>query len=298
MWHTTNKNDCGRFTYSQEPAEESSQTFCLDTYLSELAKSRITQEPSSCKDNEMESCQSSQSGTTSQPSMENLGADSSMLSRVDSLARIYRQQVKAQGLEENDQGSGEKWRESLTRYDPDTASWKTHQCLLLGGLESFSEIFPKWGMMRTGECWGLTMSAHLIEENESGLWPTPTVAEATKIPATANYGQIGLNNHPRIRGLPTREKMGKDRKGLDGGKSTPQIYLTPTRSDYRSPNLNPAKSGQKVEPSSGHALPARVGGQLNPSWVEWLMGWPIEWTDLKPLGMDKFHKWLASHGKS
>jgi len=29
------------------------------------------------------------------------------------------------------------------------------------------------------------------------------------------------------------------------------------------------------------------GGQLNPTWVEWLMGWPLGWTDLKPLEMDK-----------
>jgi hypothetical protein len=41
---------------------------------------------------------------------------------------------------------------------------------------------------------------------------------------------------------------------------------------------------------------ARDGGQLNPDWVEWLMGWPIGWTDLKPLAMDKFRQWLDSHG--
>jgi hypothetical protein len=28
-------------------------------------------------------------------------------------------------------------------------------------------------------------------------------------------------------------------------------------------------------------LASRVGGQLNPLWVEWLMGWPIGWTDSK-----------------
>ena len=39
-----------------------------------------------------------------------------------------------------------------------------------------------------------------------------------------------------------------------------------------------------------------AGGQLNPDWVEWLMGWPIGWTDLKPLGMDKFQQWLHLHG--
>jgi DNA (cytosine-5)-methyltransferase 1 len=32
-----------------------------------------------------------------------------------------------------------------------------------------------------------------------------------------------------------------------------------------------------------------TSGQLNPTWVEWLMGWPLEWTDLKPLEMDKSH---------
>jgi hypothetical protein len=24
-------------------------------------------------------------------------------------------------------------------------------------------------------------------------------------------------------------------------------------------------------------------------WVEWLMGWPLGWTDLKPLETDKYH---------
>ena len=33
------------------------------------------------------------------------------------------------------------------------------------------------------------------------------------------------------------------------------------------------------------------GGRLNPMWVEWLMGWPLGWTDLKPLEMDKFQQW-------
>jgi hypothetical protein len=36
-------------------------------------------------------------------------------------------------------------------------------------------------------------------------------------------------------------------------------------------------------------LATQDGGQLNQMWVEWLMGWPIGWTDLKPLEMDKSH---------
>lgn len=32
--------------------------------------------------------------------------------------------------------------------------------------------------------------------------------------------------------------------------------------------------------------------QLNPDWTEWLMGWPIGWTNLKPLSKEAFVKWF------
>jgi hypothetical protein len=40
------------------------------------------------------------------------------------------------------------------------------------------------------------------------------------------------------------------------------------------------------------------GGQLNPTWVEWVMGWPLGWTDLELLETDKFLSWLQLHGVS
>ena len=55
---------------------------------------------------------------------------------------------------------------------------------------------------------------------------------------------------------------------------------------------NATMHSSKRTPGSG------VGGSLNPLWVEWLMGWPIGWTDLRPLGMDKFRQWFDSHGRS
>lgn len=36
-------------------------------------------------------------------------------------------------------------------------------------------------------------------------------------------------------------------------------------------------------------------GRLNPDYVEWVMGWPIGWTDLQPLAMDRFHEWQLQH---
>jgi DNA (cytosine-5)-methyltransferase 1 len=39
-----------------------------------------------------------------------------------------------------------------------------------------------------------------------------------------------------------------------------------------------------------------AGGQLNPTWVEWLMGFPPGWTDCEHLGMPSFRKSLKSSG--
>ena len=40
-----------------------------------------------------------------------------------------------------------------------------------------------------------------------------------------------------------------------------------------------------------------TGGSLNPTWVEWLMGWPLGWTDSALSGTVKFRQWLRSHGE-
>jgi hypothetical protein len=54
------------------------------------------------------------------------------------------------------------------------------------------------------------------------------------------------------------------------------MFPTPTTRDYKSPDMNPdsKRFSQKTE------LNSTIGGQLNPTWVEWLMGFPIGWTDL------------------
>jgi hypothetical protein len=58
------------------------------------------------------------------------------------------------------------------------------------------------------------------------------------------------------------------------------MAATLTEKGQRFPNL---------ETVMAHTDQATIGGKLNPTWVEWLMGWPLGWTDLKPLVMDKSH---------
>ena len=81
----------------------------------------------------------------------------------------------------------------------------------------------------------------------------------------------------------------------------PSLFPTPTKADSRaSGGRNETSQNSPATHAAGTTLSDIVrgdpGGKLNPQWVEWLMGWPIGWTDLQPLGTDKFQAWLRSHG--
>ena len=43
-------------------------------------------------------------------------------------------------------------------------------------------------------------------------------------------------------------------------------------------------------------LATHVGGKIHPEFTEWMMGWPLGWTDLKPLEMVKYLQWQQTHG--
>ena len=76
-------------------------------------------------------------------------------------------------------------------------------------------------------------------ERGCGYWPTPTTAEADKIPNCANYGQVGLSNHPRIRGLPDREKATKSRGGekMKGTVASAEKSLTNSPKNRKAPSV-------------------------------------------------------------
>lgn len=69
------------------------------------------------------------------------------------------------------------------------------------------------------------------------------------------------------------------------------MVATPTARDWKS-----GKASQATMDRNSRPLSEQIGGSLNPTWVEWLMGWPLGWSDLKPLETDKFQQWLRQHG--
>ena len=117
-------------------------------------------------------------------------------------------------------------------------------------------------------------------------WPTPTASQAR------SEGMILQMRKLVEDGLTTVQEA----ESMIGGSLTPQrmkMWPTPMASDNRdrghmeSPSIKRRlEIGKQV--SLGQSV-SPISGQLNPTWVEWLMGWPLEWTDLKPLEMDKCH---------
>lgn len=118
----------------------------------------------------------------SEPSTESRGEDLSISSAEASPAKILETQVRQKpDSPESGLDSGLKCLEWFAKWDRDSSSWKTQQFSLFGGLEEFSAIWPRWGIMRDGECFPLETLAH--DTSVRGCLSLPTV--------TASWGKRG-----------------------------------------------------------------------------------------------------------
>jgi hypothetical protein len=234
-------------------------------------------------------------GMTYKPLTEDRGETLLTLYREVFHAKTLAQQDEGQELTENEVGCGVKWHGSFTRYDPNSSSWKTHQCLLLGDLEPYLQTWPRWGLMRSGECWEQSMLVPRTSVIESGF--VPNDEDFFHTPNTS--GMDGGSNSRKA--LRKRKEMWPT-PCLPGNGGTNGKAKLKTMLNWPTPRTRGMCGGtghkqmliQKLGEEEGTEM--FNGGKLNPSWVEWLMGWPLGWTDLKPLETDKFQKWLDEHG--
>lgn len=102
---------------------------------------------------------------------------------------------------------------------------------------------------------------------ESVNWPTP---RQTDVFGAGKHGEGGMDLRTTIESWPTpsaRDPKGRDVPNHQGGASLPHYVMTGERYHAGPPAQATAKLGK------------RSLKRLNPLFVEWLMAWPLGWTD-------------------
>jgi hypothetical protein len=208
---------------------------------------------------------------------------------------------------EPDQGFTEKSCVSLAWYDPATCSWKTYQRSLVTDWEPYSETWPRWGMTRGTCAYAHPMSERRITEIDGLLFATPNTLdslppkspEALHREATVTrpgrskpsnlrdqvtqkyWPTVGVRGFTNDGDLMALGKMCDSLEEMNGmayraaKKKKAQYWPTPTAH-------NAKKGGYPAEHTRNTpSISSMIGGKLNPTWVEWLMGFPIGFTSLR-----------------
>ncbi len=171
-----------------------------------------------------------------------------------------------------------KCSELLTSFDRDTCSWRTSQpSLLTNSLEPFSVTWPRAGMMRGGRVY----------------------RHRQPVPRTTVIGGGALQNVPTPTVNGNYNRKGASQNSGDGLATWARMWPTPCSSASKgsSPAALTRKNGRSRENDRlDHAVMASDGGQLNPEFVEWLMGFPTGHTASKPSAMPKSRSKPRSRG--
>jgi len=307
------------YIYSRALVEEYSAVNCSDTAAFALSSAIHTPRPCWWHDKTMEPSRHSRFGMTYAPLTESLGADLLTWFVADSLAKTSALPETGPDWTAKGQGYGQKWQGLLAKYNPDTHSLKTAQLSLLEDLTGCCATLPRWGLMLDGELYPQPMPALSISENASGFWQTPVADDA----ANRAAGKWNSRGEPKLSAqvmFPTpRASDGKgavsalacdkaEARGFSPNLpelvakiSAAKTYPTATATAYKgwSPNHNRASTDDRldytVERESFQPGQQTPPMRLNPDWVEWLMGWPIGHTALKPLATDRLAEWQQQH---
>ena len=177
-------------------------------------------------------------------------------------------------------GSGQHSQTSFASYDPATSSWRTSSVFLDGEWETFSESWPRSGMTRNGTAYQRSSSVPPIFASESGLLPTPSAVSYGSNQG-GGMGRVG----PVRPSLETMARHGlwrtpKAADAAHAGRTTPPKPGQTLSLDMQvnNPGLWPTPTANRWDGLQSHGVNA-ITGQLNPVWVEWLMGYPPGWTD-------------------
>jgi len=210
-------------------------------------------------------------------------------------------------------GSGGTSFALLWTYDPDTSSWRTSQVSLFAvSPTSSSDRWPRRGLMRNGSVYALPTWARPTSASGSSSLPTPTARDhkdgsassCANVPVNGLLGRW-VHTFP----TPTATPHGRNRSPSGGAKERLSLRsmasrgMWPTsgpdyaragqkgsggddlataiaRSSWATPSVNGDYNRKGASAKSDDGLATQAGGSLNPTWVEGLMGFPVDWTEV------------------
>lgn len=257
------------FIYSRALVVAFSQAKSSETGLSALLSTTPMPQAFSSDAKTTDTCRRSRYGMTFAPLTEAHGVELLTLFRAASRAKTSASPATAPGSRVSGRDFGKSSQGLFASVSPHTSGWKTPQCSLLGDSESFSETWPRSGSMRSGMCYlRRTLAPHIYVNGYGLLLPTLTVC--------GNYNAKGAS------------------ATSGDGLATVLKRMLPTlvARDYKHPGRSRM---DRTGGTHGECLPQEIGGPLNPDWCEWFMGWPVGWTESKPLEMGKFQEWQQQH---
>lgn len=154
---------------------------------------------------------------------------------------------------------------SLAKMLLATSTWSSTMCFLT------------WKVRATPQkrlLFQLVPSMPRTEETEFGLWPTPRANEVHPVITTKNQHALANRNKGNL-------------EEVVAGRMWPTPCAHEARLGYQRRSADKRGTQKSLTTIVIDDLGGRekVFGQLNPEWVEWLMGFPIGHTDLKHLEM-------------
>lgn len=214
-------------------------------------------------------------------------------SMQDSLAKtLVLLESRQAYLKEPDQVFTAKSCVSLAWYDPSSCSWRTYQQSFLTDSEPYSETWPRWGMTAGGFAFAHPMSERRITETDGSVWlGTPTAAMSERSPEFSKGRKPSPAEAAKMFPTPTTIDAGTGRFNTSVGSSNhrPTLAMMAKKALWPTPTAHNAKETNAPSEHNRNTptLAAQAGGQLNPNWVGWLMGFPIAWANSKATAMPK-----------
>ena len=193
----------------------------------------------------------------------------SILSAEASPAKTSPSPEKVSALRAAAAAYGKSTPDLLARYGRATSSWKTSQLCLDGDFQTFSGTWPRSGMIRNGIAYRLPPLVRRTYGTGFGSLPTHSIPTPT------------ASDHIERKCTSTEALNYETNKSVSLDRFV-NMWPTATSRDWKDGSAQACKNvptnsllGREIHQHTTEQ------GSLNPSWVEWLMGFPLEWTALR-----------------